>query len=382
VTRKFQVSADGAGYAMIDTTRTAGGIRTYDAKNTQSLPGTLMASTSLTSWDTSATKGRGAAVDAHYSAGVVFDFYKGAFGRSGIDGKGGGMTSTAHFAQSLDNALWDPESKQMMYGDGGQIFRPLAGALDVVAHEFTHGVTQAEAGLVYQDQPGALNEAISDIFAALIEHAVSPDPVKNFQIGEEIALAGYIRDMKNPGAKQQPSHMTQLVKTTQDNGGVHINSGIVNNAFYLMTNGGVNPKSQIEVKRGIGWEKSAQIWYRTLAELLVAKSDFAAVAQANARAAKDLSLTQAEQDAVACAWIATGVLKGTCAEVVEEPAPAEEPAAAPTEPEATASRPRPSSTVETSSCSAAPGGPGAGSALALLGIAASARRRRRGTAPG
>ncbi len=378
-TRKIQVSAQGAGYAMIDTTRTAGGIRTYDAKNTQSLPGTLTTSTSLTSWDTTATRGRGAAVDAHYSAGVVFDFYKAAFGRNGIDGKGGGMTSTAHFAQSLDNALWDPESKQMMYGDGDQVFRPLAAALDVVAHEFTHGVTQAEAGLVYQDQPGAVNEAISDIFAALIEHAAAPDPVKNFTIGEDVTLAGYIRDMKNPGAKRQPSHMTQFVKTTQDNGGVHINSGIVNNAFYLMTVGGVNPKSQIEVKKGIGWEKSAQVWYRTLAELLLAKSDFAAVAQANVRAAQDLSLTQPEQDAVACAWIATGVLKGTCAEVVEDapPGSTEEPGADPTEPGASPGRPRPTSTIESSSCGAAPGGPRGGALLAVAGLLIAARCRRR-----
>src|SRR5262249_9069826 len=154
----------------------------------------------------------------------------------------GPLVSTVHYGKAYDNAAWDGEG--MIYGDGGPFLRALSVGLDVVGHEFTHGVTEVTSALAYEDQPGALNEAVSDIFAAFIEHTFKPDETKNWMIGETLVKSGPpLRDMKTPGAVDQiqPAHMKQFVNTQIDNGGVHINSGIVNNAAYLMTVGGVNP---------------------------------------------------------------------------------------------------------------------------------------------
>jgi bacillolysin len=322
---KIEVSAAGGGYSMTDATR-GQGIRTFDANHAQQTPGTLETSTSLTSWDTNAADGAGAAVDAHAYASAVYDFYKKTFNRNGLDGNNTAMISTVHYGQAYDNAFWD--GRQMAYGDGGQAFKaPLCSSVDVVAHEFTHGVTSSESNLVYQNASGALNEAISDIFGVMIKHSLNPTDPNFFMLGTEVATGG-LRNMKDPAVKQQPGHMTQYVRTQQDNGGVHINSGIINNAFYLMTVSGTNPRSQVAVQFGIGWEKSQKVWYRASTELLTSQSDFAAAAAATIRASKDLALTENEQNIVECAWIATGVMAGTC-KTLSNPAT---PAPAPTTP--------------------------------------------------
>jgi thermolysin len=208
----------------------------------------------------------------------------------------------------------------MIYGDGGQIFRALSVSLDVVGHEFTHGVTEKTSNLVYQNQSGALNEAVSDIFGAFIEHAVKPDAVKNWAIGEQVLKSGgSLRDMKNPGgvADPQPAHMTKFVNTQQDNGGVHINSGIINNAAFLMTVGGINPVSKVEVTFGIGWEKSEKLWYRANTRYFLQTTNFGGAAQGVLQAAKDIGLTENETNIVDCAFKATGVAQGTCATLVD-----------------------------------------------------------------
>jgi thermolysin len=317
----LQVSQSGGGYSLVDTTRTPNGIRTYNAGQQETLPGTLFTSTSMTSWDTSGT-GRGAAVDAHFYAGVVYDYYKTVHQRNAIDGNNAVIMSTVHYGQQYDNAFWDPQRQQMAYGDGdGQYFRAFSASLDVIGHELTHGVTSNTSNLQYQNASGALNEAVSDIFGALIEHYYKADNVKNFTMGEGIALGTVgIRDYVHPSRGQQPSNMSQYVNTTQDNGGVHTNSGIVNNAWYLMTMGGTNDSSKTQVKYGIGWEKSAAVWYRTNTRYLTSSSDFAAAARATLSAATDLSLTDNEKNIIECAWIATGVLTGSCKAIVD-PAP-------------------------------------------------------------
>lgn len=406
--RTIEVTQAGT-YQMIDATRQ---IRTYDAANGQPQGlGTLVTSSTPTSWDQQATRGKGVAVDAHFNAGVVYDFYKKVLGRSALDGKGTAMLSTVHYGQGMDNAFWD--GTRMAYGDGAQVFKPLAISLDVVAHEFTHGVTENESGLVYQTQSGALNESVSDVFGAIIEHYLSPDDAKNMVMGEDIGIQGPLRDMKNPAAGGQPAHMSKFVRTTQDNGGVHTNSGIPNNAFYLMTLSGTNPTSQVKVPFGLGWDKSTKLWYRTNTELLTSGSDFAAIAAATMRAAKDLSLTQNEQNIVECAWIATGVTPGTCKSITnpqsQDPTPSTpEPGSSSgsssgssgrvpssdegnnsngdgtdsTEEEGT-TRPsqRPNFAQTNSGCSAAPGAGGAGlllpMAAAVLGLVVSRRRRTR-----
>lgn len=310
--KKFQVAESGAAYVMTDTSRGVS-IETYTANNQQAEPGNgadPVQSDSLTSWDTG--NAAGAAVDAHTYAGVVYDYYKTTHNRNAINGTGAAMLSTAHWGSGYDNAAWDGFG--MIYGDGATLFKPLSAGLDVVGHEFTHGVTQTTSGLRYEGQPGALNEAVSDIFGAFIEHSLKPG-TENWVMGEAIAKGGVIRDFKNPAAGRQPANMKSYVNTQQDNGGVHINSGIVNNAAYLMTMGGTNPTSKTSVAFGIGWDKSEKLWYRVNTKYLLATSTFAQAAQATMQAAKDIALTENETNIVDCAWKAAGVVQGTCATI-------------------------------------------------------------------
>lgn len=173
----FEVTAIANGYPMTDLSRGVE-IKTHTAGGQQIGPAQgapVVTSTSLSSWDTGV--GAGASVDAHTYATVVFDHCMKVHGRKSIDGAGSAMLSTAHFGQDYDNAFWDGTG--MSYGDGGTLFRPLSAGLDVVAHEFTHGVTENTSSLRYQGQSGALNEAVSDIFGVFIEHSAKPDPTKN-----------------------------------------------------------------------------------------------------------------------------------------------------------------------------------------------------------
>jgi bacillolysin len=314
--KTFQVVQSGSSYTMTDSSRGVS-ISTYSANGQQSGPdqgAVEVTSSTLTSWDRGV--GPGAAVDAHVYAGVVFDYYKKVHARNAIDGAGTPMLSTVHFGQAYDNAFWDGTG--MSYGDGGQLFKPLSAGLDVVAHEFTHGVTGATSNLDYQGQSGALNEAVSDIFGVFIEHSLVPDPVKNWTMGERIALGNVgIRDFKTPANGDQPGNMSVYVNTQQDNGGVHINSGIVNNAAFLMTIGGTNPVSQTNVAFGIGWEKSEALWYRANTKYFMSTTNFAQAAQGIMQAAKDIALTANEQNIVDCAWKATGVVQGTCATLTD-----------------------------------------------------------------
>ncbi|MDB4935300.1 MAG: Zinc metalloproteinase precursor [Labilithrix sp.] len=316
--KKFQVAQTGTTYTMTDTSRGVT-ISTYNANGQQVGPGQgakAVTSTSLTSWDTGV--GPGAAVDAHAYAGVVFDYYKKVHARNAIDGAGGAMLSTAHFGQAYDNAFWDGTG--MSYGDGGDLFKPLSAGLDVVAHEFTHGVTEKTSNLNYQGQPGALNESVSDIFGVFIEHSLKPDDTKNWIMGENIAKTSTgLRDFKTPSRGQQPANMKSYVQTQQDNGGVHINSGIPNNAAFLMTMGGTNPTSGTAVKFGIGWEKSEALWYRANTKYFLSTTNFAQAAQAVMQAAKDITLTENEQNIIDCAWKATGVVQGACATTIVDP---------------------------------------------------------------
>ena len=402
--KKFQVSTAGAGYVMTDGSRGVA-INTYSAKGQEVGPGqgaTVVTSTTLTSWDTGTGTGAGAAVDAHTYAGVVFDYYKKVHARNAIDGAGGAMLSTAHFGQAYDNAFWDGNG--MSYGDGGQLFKPLSAGLDVVAHEFTHGVTEKTSALVYKAQSGALNESVSDIFGVFIEHSFRPDAVKNWTMGENIALqAGSLRDFKTPANGQQPAAMSQYVNTQQDEGGVHTNSGIPNNAAYLMTMGGTNPATKTVVKFGIGWEKAEKLWYRANTKYFLATTNFAQAAQATMSAAKDVGLTANEQNIVDCAWKATGVVQGACSPLTDPAVPTipsaptgEEPSKTPTPDPTTGDNgtdpstdqtetpapakkktlaPQPSAGCNVGSSSSTGVGPLAGLLAVVLGLALSRRKR-------
>ena len=306
--KEFEVTQNGTTFTLLDGSRGAP-IRTYTAQTQQTLPGTMVSSTQQNSWDNVA-RGKGAAVDAHFYATFVYDYYKTRFARNGIDGQNSPMISTVHFGSNYENAFWD--GTQMAYGDGATRFKPLSAGIDVVAHEFTHGVTTSTSRLVYQGQPGALNESVSDILSTYIEHAYKADDRLNWVTGENVGANGPIRDLANPRAKNQPSNMREFVNTQQDNGGVHINSGIPNNAAYLMTMGGTNPFSKTKVGGKLGWEKAEKLWYEVSTKYFQQRTDFAGAATMTVNAATALKYTATEIAVIKCAWVAVGVMAGPC----------------------------------------------------------------------
>lgn len=403
-TKVLEVEADGGEFVMADLSRTPNGIRTYTLNNAASGNANILVSNNVNVWDM-VEVGPGAAVDAHHYAGVTYDYFFKKHNRRGFDGQDATIISVAHVSRNLNNASWN--GRNMAYGDGdGVNFRPLSAALDVVAHELTHAVITSTSNLRYQNQSGALNESVADIFGSIVEHEAQPDEKKNWLCGEDASLRGTaFRDLAHP-APRQPDHMSKYVNTTQDNGGVHINSGIPNNAFYLMTMGGANDTSKIEVARGLGWDKAAQVWYRAQVNYFMQNTNLVQGAQGTLSAAKDLNFTEDEQNIVECAWISVGVLPGQCKPIAPAPAgegakdagAGEEPGATPTpgtddgngavngldegddaEFEAPLLRRRKSgSFCNTVGGAGLPGGQGVGLAIATaLGLALARRRRAR-----
>ncbi len=278
----------------------------YDARNRYDLPGRLVRSEG----DPKSSDPR--VNEAYDGAGTAYDMFRKVFGRNSVDGRGMRIDSTVHYGRDYDNAFWN--GRQMVYGDGDRtIFGPFTKSLDVIGHEITHGVTQYEAGLIYRDQAGALNESFSDVFGSLVKQyrkrqtAVEAD----WLIGEDLFLPGVnakgIRSMKEPGTAYddpvlgkdpQPGHMKDYIVTTEDNGGVHLNSGIPNRAFCELA---------LRLK-GYAWEKAGQIWYRTLTEKLRPQSTFRdAVTMTVTVAAELYGINSMEQKAVRSAWAEVGL---------------------------------------------------------------------------
>jgi Zn-dependent metalloprotease len=197
-----------------------------------------------------------------------------------------------HYRVAYDNAFWD--GSQMVYGDGdGTIFERFTKCIDVIGHELTHGVTQYEAGLDYEGQPGALNESFSDVFGSLVKQwslnqtAEEADwligaglftPEINGKALRSMAAPGTAYDDPLVGKDPQPADMAHYVETTDDNGGVHINSGIPNRAFFLAAT----------AIGGFAWEKAGKVWYLTLRDRLRPNSDFVAAATLTQAVASDL----------------------------------------------------------------------------------------------
>ncbi len=197
---------------------------------------------------------------AYETSGFVRDYYKETFGLNSIDGNGLVIISNIHYGAAYNNAYWDGD--EMTYGDGdGKQFNDFASAIDVVAHELTHGVTQFFANLEYRSQSGALNEHFSDVFGTVIKQKYLKQDISeaDWLIGDTVVTEDFpgvaIRSMKAPGTANdfdtQPDHMDNYYSGTADNQGVHINSGIPNKAFYL---------SCLE----IGIDECALIWFETL----------------------------------------------------------------------------------------------------------------------
>ncbi len=326
VSRNVKITQAASGWTMVDDSRTTGKISTRNANYATSTSTNLalVSSTSQSSgWDA-------AGVDAQFGAEEVYDFYKSSFGRDSWDNGNGPLTSYIHVGDSqanttagrkkLNNAFWDGQA--MNYGDGdGLLLTKLSAGLDVCAHELTHGVTSAESNLAYQGESGALNESMSDIFGALVEHAVDPNLTHNAAIGEDVVGSTFpgtaLRFMDKPanGDPAQPSTYkgTNWASTTgSDSGGVHTNSGVPNNAFWIMTTASKNPVTNIGPSTAISWANSAKLWYTINTTYLRSSSKMADEAKATADAATALNFSQADKNIIECAWIAVRVLTGTC----------------------------------------------------------------------
>jgi len=278
----------------------------YDAQTKTNLPGTKVRD------EGDAPTADIAVNEAYDYSGDTYDFYSQVFNRNSVDDHGLTLKSTVHYEVGYDNAFWN--GQQMIYGDGdGQYFRRFTICLDVIGHELTHGVTQNEAQLVYSDQSGALNESISDVFGSLVKQWTNNQTVDqaDWLIGAGLftdAVQGKaLRSMSNPGTAYddpnigkdpQPAQMSDYKNMTEDNGGVHINSGIPNRAFYLAA----------KALTGYAWQRAGLIWYRTLCGSLSPTADFKAMANATVTVAGGLfGQNSTEQKAVRDAWNTVGV---------------------------------------------------------------------------
>ena len=271
--------------------------RTYDAGNGTSLPGSLRRS-----------EGDGPTGDvildgAHDNAGMVYQFYFNQYGRDSYDDGGATIVSTVHYDNNYNNAFWSPLRQQMVYGDGdGSTFGPFSEALDVVAHELTHAVTERESDLVYQYQSGALNESLSDIFAALVD-------ADDWMIGEDIYTPGIpgdaLRYMDNPPMGNQPDHMDDYLNTSSDNGGVHTNSGIPNKAAFLMADGGTHHGITVTA---MGREAMGRVFYAANLYYLQSNDGFIEARQATIDAVRsEFPGDVQKENTVQAAWNAVGV---------------------------------------------------------------------------
>jgi thermolysin len=277
----------------------------------------------------------GAAGDAHIYSGWTYDYFFKRFGRRGLDNADLPIRSIVHpvtrqdFDDTFDlvpefflNAGYYGEGL-MVYGVGlppglllqnNQSVDFFSAALDIVAHELTHGVTEYSANFIYRNESGALDEGFSDIMGTSVERFFQPAGTglmqADYLIGEDVFRPGGIRSMSDPGAFGDPDHYSRRFTGTDDNGGVHINSGIVNQAFYLAVEGGANRTSGISVQ-GVGGanrEQMERVFYRAFTQMLPAAATFSMARAATIQSARDLfGAGSAAERAVADAWTAVGV---------------------------------------------------------------------------
>lgn len=282
----------------------------FDAHGTEDLPGEQVRAEGEPATDDIA------ATEAYDGLGETYALFWDAFERDSIDGSGMRLDASVHFGEHYDNAFWD--GARMVFGDGdGEIFRGFTGSVSIIGHELAHGVTERTANLVYQGQSGALNEHLSDVFGALVEQRMKRQTADeaSWLVGEGIFMPSVqgqaIRSMRAPGTAYddpvlgkdpQPAHMHDYVETTEDNGGVHLNSGIPNRAFVAVA----------DALGGHAWERAGRIWFETLTgERLTATASFSQFAAATLVVAGELfGDDSAELAAVRAAWELVGVVPG------------------------------------------------------------------------
>jgi Zn-dependent metalloprotease len=280
--------------------------RVYTADNGTNLPGRLvMQEGDPASQDVVVN-------EAYNGAGHTYDLYWRAYERNSLDAAGMALESTVHFDKGYDNAFWD--GKQMVYGDGdGELFNRFTAALDVIGHELTHGVTQYTSNLSYVGQSGALNESYSDVFGSLVKQMARGQTASeaDWLVGQGLFTARVngvaMRSLKEPGTAYddpilgkdpQPAHMRDYVTTLEDNGGVHINSGIPNHAFFLAA----------VAMGGFAWEKAGEIWYIAGRDRMQSNTDFQGAANLTFQVAGELyGAGSDEQQAVQYGWQSVGI---------------------------------------------------------------------------
>lgn len=301
-TLEFSLDADGSLIAEV----TAAPTRTiFDAQNTEKLPGLIVRSEDDEPVQDASVN------EAFDGLGATFRMLLEAFDRDSLDGAGAALNATVHYSEDYDNAFWD--GSRMVFGDGdGEVFTGFTRSISVIGHELGHGVIQSTAGLVYQGQSGALNESIADVLGVLTEQHLLEQTADQatWLVGAGIftdAVQGRaLRSMIEPGTAYdddelgkdpQPAHMRDYVETTEDNGGVHINSGITNRAFALAA----------KAIGGHAWEGAGLAWYRALTGGLPSTAGFREFAERTISSAATIGTTV--ESAVREAWIAVGVIE-------------------------------------------------------------------------
>ncbi|MEO7071270.1 MAG: protealysin inhibitor emfourin [Nostocoides sp.] len=281
-----------------------------DAHDKQATPGTTVRT------EGGPPTGDPAADEAYDGLGDTWTFYSAVFQRNSVDGKSLPLIATVHYGKGYDNAFWN--GQQMVFGDGdGVVFGRFTSSIDVIGHELTHGVTQYTAGLNYQGQSGALNESVSDVFGSLVKqyHLGQSASAADWLIGADLLAPGVkgraLRDMLHPGTAYddpqlgkdpQPADMSCYVDTSDDNGGVHLNSGIPNRAFALAAT----------ALGGNAWETVGPIWYAVLTGAEIrADCDFATFAGLTVSASQATGVEPAVTAAVQQAWVTVGVLSAS-----------------------------------------------------------------------
>lgn len=236
----------------------------YNARHKGTLPGSVVRK------EGQAAIHNRASDEAYDYLGATYDFYWKVLQRDSLDNKGLPLVASVHYEVDYPNAYWD--GKQMIFGDGdGKIFNRFTIAIDIVAHELTHGVTESQNALLYIEQSGALNESMSDVFGAMVKqyHLKQSVDQADWIVGAGILFKGIngkgLRSMSAPGTAYddpllgkdpQPPTMAGFVSNRADNGGVHVNSGIPNRAFYLAAT----------ALGGNSWETTGKVWYQTLCD--------------------------------------------------------------------------------------------------------------------
>ncbi|MFE2138391.1 M4 family metallopeptidase [Streptomyces sp. NPDC059466] len=301
----------GSTYQLVDGDRA--GHRTYDLNQGTSGTGTLFTDDNDVWGDGSQSNRQTAGVDVAFGAAATWDYYKDVFGRNGIRNDGVAAYSRAHYGNGYVNAFWSDTCFCMTYGDGAGNAHPLT-ALDVAAHEMSHGVTAATANLTYSGESGGLNEATSDIFAAAVEfHANLAADVPDYLVGEKIDINGNGTPLRYMDKPSKDGASRDYWDSSLGGVDVHYSSGPANHFFYLLSEGsgaktvnGVSydsPTYDGVPVTGIGIENAQRIWYRALSTYMTSSTNYAGARVATLQAAADLFGAYSDTYlAVAAAW--------------------------------------------------------------------------------